>query len=159
MPGAASSASGSLMSARTTVVEASPVAARAVDVGAGIVVHVHHAHRGVDRLRDLVSVLRRRQAGAEVEELGDALARHEPHRASQRRAVEPRPLPPSPIALTASAATARSAAKLSLPPRMASYTRATLGLVVSISGGTYAGSTLVHAMSPRATPNPPSPES
>ena len=57
------------------------------------------------------------------------------------------PPPPSPIALTASAATARSTAKLSLPPRIASYTRATLGLVVSTSGGTYAGSNLVHAMS------------
>ena len=46
------------------------------------------------------------------------------------------PLPPSAIVRIASSATARSTAKLSLPPRMASYTRATLGTVVSISGGT-----------------------
>ena len=46
------------------------------------------------------------------------------------------PLPSSGSALNASAATARSTAKLSLPPRIASYTRATLGLVASTSGGT-----------------------
>ncbi len=46
------------------------------------------------------------------------------------------PFPSSPIAATACRATSRSTAKLSLPPRMASYTRATLGFVVSIVGGT-----------------------
>src|SRR3984957_9845138 len=69
-----------------------------------------------------------------------------PRAARLRRA----PLPSSPIVLTAAAATARSTAKLSLPPRIASYTRATLGTVVSISGGTCPGSSLAHVMSPSA---------
>jgi len=46
------------------------------------------------------------------------------------------PLPSSPMAFMASMATIRSTSKLSLPPRIASYTRATLGFVVSISGRT-----------------------
>ena len=56
------------------------------------------------------------------------------------------PLPPSDMARIASSATARSTAKLSWPPRIASYTRATLGTVVSMSGGAGVGPGLARLM-------------
>jgi hypothetical protein len=62
----------------------------AVHGDARVVVHVDHAGRWVDRLGDLVRVLRGRQAGAEVEELADAPVGHVPDRAPQRSPVEPR---------------------------------------------------------------------
>jgi hypothetical protein len=61
-----------------------------VQVHARVVVHVHDAGRGVDRLGDLVRVLYRGQAGPEVEELGDALADHVPDGAAKGGAVEAR---------------------------------------------------------------------
>src|SRR5262249_48230717 len=62
----------------------------AVQGHARVVVHVHHAGGGVDRLGDLVRVLHRGQPGAEVEELVDALHRHVPDGTAERGPVEPR---------------------------------------------------------------------
>jgi hypothetical protein len=55
-----------------------------------VVVRVHHPGGRVDHLGDLVRVLHRRQAGAEVEELLDALQRHVPDRPAECGPVEPR---------------------------------------------------------------------
>jgi hypothetical protein len=62
----------------------------AVQGHARVVVYVHHPGGRVDRLGDLVRVLHRGQAGAQVEELLDALQRHEPDGAAERGPVEPR---------------------------------------------------------------------
>jgi len=62
----------------------------AVQGDARVVVNVGHARGRVDRLGDLVCVLHRGQAGAEVEELLDALQRHVPDGAAERGPVEPR---------------------------------------------------------------------
>jgi len=55
-----------------------------------VVVHVHHPGGGIEVLGDLMGVLRRGQAGTEVEELVDALARHVPDGAAKRLAVHHR---------------------------------------------------------------------
>lgn len=55
-----------------------------------IVVDVDHPGAGIDPLRDLVHVARPRQAGAEVEELGDAAPGQMAHRPAEKRPVGPR---------------------------------------------------------------------
>ena len=108
----------------------------AVQVHARVVVHVHHAGGGVIvwAIWCVFCTVGRPEPRSRnwVTPWPTMYLTARPRAARLRRA----PLPSSPIVLTAAAATARSTAKLSLPPRIASYTRATLGCVVSISGGT-----------------------
>jgi hypothetical protein len=55
--------------------------------GDRVLVYVHHACVRGDVLRDLVHIADGREAGAEVDELPDALAGQEPHGAAQEGAV------------------------------------------------------------------------
>ena len=115
-PGIASSVSGSLMSARTTVVDGVVGEQRpAVQVRrSGRCPRTPHRTAGSAACAISCVFCTVGKPDPRSRNCGDALSRHEPHRAAERRPVQPRPAAAIPIALTASAATSRSAREVVL---------------------------------------------